>query len=257
MSLVKSLLIVHHVLGCGTEFLVSLDDLVDALEKILFRHTLAPRPNRKHARLGANTVQFGTRGIRTQSCNEFEPNVSIAVHALRMNLENVPPSLQIGQSEFDLAIQSARSHQSRIERIGPIRGHQNLNVSSRVESIQFRDNLEHGPLDLVVGSIIVASATGSTDSIDLIKENNAGSLGTCHGKEFPDHSCSLTNIFLNEFGSNHTNETRVGTVGHRTGRQRLPGTGRPIQQNTLGRFDAQGDKALWVKQRQLKNFSEL
>lgn len=47
-------LVVHHVAGGGRELGVALDDLVDRVQKVLLRHSLAAGADGEHARLGAH-----------------------------------------------------------------------------------------------------------------------------------------------------------------------------------------------------------
>ena len=69
-------LVVSHVLGCRRELLVTLDDLVDAVEEIFFGHALPASPDGIHARLCAHRAQFRSSGVRTQPGEEFEPTRS-------------------------------------------------------------------------------------------------------------------------------------------------------------------------------------
>lgn len=51
-------LIVGHVAGSGAELGVTLDDLVDRLEEVLFRRHLSASSNGVHARLRAHAAQL-------------------------------------------------------------------------------------------------------------------------------------------------------------------------------------------------------
>ena len=53
-------LIVHHVLGCGTKFLISFNDLVYSLQKVLLSHSLPACANGIHACFCAHTTNIGT-----------------------------------------------------------------------------------------------------------------------------------------------------------------------------------------------------
>ena len=52
-----------------------------------------------------------------------------------MNLKNLSPTLQIRQPKFDLSIQSTRTNQGRIKGVRPVSSHQNLDVSTSIETI--------------------------------------------------------------------------------------------------------------------------
>ena len=50
-----SWLVVHHILGCCTEFLVALDDLIDSIEEVLFCHRFPAGTDGIHPSFCANT----------------------------------------------------------------------------------------------------------------------------------------------------------------------------------------------------------
>mmetsp|Transcript_3643 Transcript_3643/g.8113 ORF Transcript_3643/g.8113 Transcript_3643/m.8113 type:complete len:332 (+) Transcript_3643:111-1106(+) len=241
-------LVVDHVFGRRGKLLVSLDNLVDGIQKILFRDALSPGPDAEHARFGADASEFGTRRVGTETGHQFESNVPIAIHAFGMNLEDVATSLQIGQAEFDLAVQSTGSQEGRIQRVWTIGGHENLDIASSVKTIQFGNNLQHGSLDFIVGSIFIGWSTSTANGIDFIKKDNASPLGTGHGKQFSHHSSTLAHVLLDQFTSNDSNETSIGTIGHRTSTQCLAGSGRPVQQDSLGWINSQRDESFRMKQ---------
>ncbi len=54
----------------------------------------------------------------------------------------------------------------------PVRGHQNFDVSSRVEPIQLVHDFQHRPLNLVVAALAVVEARAA-DGVDLVEENEA------------------------------------------------------------------------------------
>lgn len=60
--------------------------------------------------------------------------------------------LQVRQAELDLAVQTARSHEGRVQGVRSVGGHQHLDVTTRVEAVQLVDELQHRPLDLVVST---------------------------------------------------------------------------------------------------------
>lgn len=98
-----------------------------------------------------------------------------------MNLEDALAALQVGQVEFDLAVETSWAQKRRVERVGaakeevalvscaeprpvgtsPIGRHQHLDVTSCIEAVQLVDELEHRSLHLVVsaGAVVKASTT--------------------------------------------------------------------------------------------------
>lgn len=68
------------------------------------------------------------------------------------------PHLQVRQAELDLSVQTTGSHESRVQSVRSVGGHQDLDVSSGVKSVQLVDELQHGPLNLVISSSSVIKA---------------------------------------------------------------------------------------------------
>ena len=70
------------------------------------------------------------------------------------------PYLQVRQTELYLPVQTPRSHESGVQGVRPVGGHEDLDVPPGVKAVQLVDELQHGPLDLVVspGAVIKAGA---------------------------------------------------------------------------------------------------
>ena len=162
-------------------------------------------------------MQLGPRGAGAQPRNQLEPYVAIAVHALRVYLQDVAPPLEVRQTELHLAVQPPGPQERRIERVRPVRRHQDLDVPPRVEAVELGDDLEHRALDLVVATVVVAPGPRSPDGVDLVEEDYASALRACHGEELAHHPRPLADVLLHELGADDADEARVGAVGHRSG----------------------------------------
>jgi hypothetical protein len=67
-------IVLHHVLWGQTELFVSLDTLVDQIQKVLFTDTLSTRSNCVHACFSTNRMQFGSGSVgqkRARSSNQM------------------------------------------------------------------------------------------------------------------------------------------------------------------------------------------
>ena len=85
-----------------------------------------------------------------------------------MDLEDVETSLLVGCREFDFSVNTTWSCQGWIQGIRSISGHEDLDVTSGIETIKLVDDFKHGSLDLG----ITFSESCSTNGIDLIKEDD-------------------------------------------------------------------------------------
>mmetsp|Transcript_10477 Transcript_10477/g.11396 ORF Transcript_10477/g.11396 Transcript_10477/m.11396 type:complete len:292 (-) Transcript_10477:273-1148(-) len=172
-----------------------------------------------------------------------------------MNSEDLGSTLQIRKTKFHLTIQTARSQQGRIKGIRSVCGHQNLNISSRFETVHLVDDFKHSSLDFIVTtrSIIESSAT---DSINFVKKDNACSLGLGHLEQFSDHPGSFSNILLHQLRTNNSDKAGIGTISNGSGGQSFTRSGGTVQQNSLGRVDTQGDESFGIQQRHFYDFTK-
>lgn len=82
----------------------------------------------------------------------------------------------------------------------PVRSHDDLDVTPRIETVQLVDQLQHGPLNLIVstGTIIKSS---TSNSVDFIKEDDTGLFRSSHFEQFSNHSCTFSNVLLDQLGT--------------------------------------------------------
>lgn len=129
-----------------------------------------------------------TGTVGTETSQQLKTNVSLHTHGAGVDLEDVCTALkrinkacekrrpnykrtltqtmtrgahlQVGKAKLDLPVQTSRSHQGRVQCVRSVGGHQDFDVASGVEAVQLVDELQHGPLDLVVsaGAVIETSA---------------------------------------------------------------------------------------------------
>lgn len=123
----------------------------------------------------------------------------------------------------------------------PVCSHKNFDVSSRVETVKLIDQFQHGPLDLIVTSSTIVKPC-ATNGIDFIEENDASLLAPRHLKQLSDHTCTFTDILLNELRTDDTNECGICSVGYCSCTECFSCSGRTKQQNTFGRVDTEIDE---------------
>ena len=165
-------------------------------------------------------------------------------------------NLEIGQSELDLAIEASGSHQSRIEGVRSVGGHEHFDVTARVKAVQLVDELEHSALHFVVAAGAVVEARAA-DGVDLVEEDNARLFAARHLEQLADHARALAHVLLDELGADDANEAGVSAVGDGARTQRLAGARRAEHEHALGRLDAQVDELLRMEERRLDHFAQL
>lgn len=139
-------------------------------------------------------------------------------------------------------LQSSQPKQKTDE---PVGGHQYFDVSSWVETVQLIDQLQHRSLHFIITSSSIIESR-STNGINLIEENDTRLLTPRHLEQLTDHTRTLTDILLDELGTNDTDEGSVCAVGYSTGTEGLAGTWGPEKENTLGRVNTEVDETFWL-----------
>ena len=90
----------------------------------------------------------------------------------------------IGKRELNLPVNSARSDEGGVEGLNPVGRHDHLHISAGIEAIQLIEQLQHGSLDLPLTSAVAVVSLGS-HSVNLINEDNAGTVLLGHAEQFP------------------------------------------------------------------------
>ena len=245
--------IVDHILLRGTELCVTFDDLVDSVEQILLRDGLSATSDGEHASLGADRADISAGGVGAEAGDKFVADVLVEGHSLGVDLEDLHAAFKVRQAKLNLPIETAGTCKCRVEGVRSVGRHEDLDVSTGVETIKLVDNFKHGSLDLRVAF----AETSTTNSIDLIEEDNAGFLGTGHLEKFSDHASTLSHVPLDQLRSDNADETGIGPVGNSSGSESLSSAGGSIKKNTLWRVNSKLDKALRMEQRHLNDFSDL
>lgn len=231
-------LVVGHVARSRRELRVALDDFVHGLEEILLGGDLASGSDGKHSSFSADGSDLSASGVGAQTRQQFESDVAFDGHRPSVDLENVSATLQVRQAELHFSVETSRTHEGGVEGVGTVRGHEDFDVAARVEAVELVDELQHGSLDLVVAtsSVVETSATwrgkvlGSknsrkskslTNRVDFVEENQTSLLAARHFEKLADHSCAFTDVFLDQLGSDDTDEASVSTVGYSSSTQGL------------------------------------
>lgn len=97
-------------------------------------------PDGKHASLCADGTDLSSGAVRTKPCQQFVTDVALHRHGSGVDAENVDPAFLVRQSEFDFPVQTSGSKKCRVKGIGTIGGHQNLDVTARIKTIQLKAN---------------------------------------------------------------------------------------------------------------------
>ena len=146
---------------------VGLSHLLACSSKISFGYPHPSLPQSKKPGLRAHSLDIGTRHVVLRSDELFEVDIFAKTHTRGMQPKTPPVSgwliqhdtrcdspeyvtlrLDVREGEFDFAIDTTRSDQSRVERFDLVCGHDDLDVTAGVKAIKLVEEFQHGSLDL-------------------------------------------------------------------------------------------------------------
>lgn len=119
-----------------------------------------------------STTRVGPRPVFLSSSLSFgERTFGIHVHFTRVDLQNSSTGFFCWVRQLNLAVETTRSKQSRIQHVRSIRRRDHLDVRVAREPIQLVEELQHGSLHFSVAGLLAAE-TLRTNSIQLSKASN-------------------------------------------------------------------------------------
>mmetsp|Transcript_1693 Transcript_1693/g.3240 ORF Transcript_1693/g.3240 Transcript_1693/m.3240 type:complete len:284 (-) Transcript_1693:146-997(-) len=172
-----------------------------------------------------------------------------------MDLENVEAALLVGEWNLNLAVETPRSQQRRVQHVRPVGRHNHLHLAQPIEPVQLVQQLHEGALDLAVSGGAFGEAAAA-DGVDLVHEDNARLVLLRIPEHLADEARTFADVFVDNGGGDDLEEVGLDVGGDGAGQQRLASSGRPVQQAPLGRLDPDPQEQLRVDQRQLNHLSE-
>jgi hypothetical protein len=153
-------------------------------------------------------------------------------HLAHMHLENLLATTNVGQRHDDLAVETTRTHQRRIEHVGTVGGGDDDDADAAFEAIHLDQHLVQRLFALVVAAA-EAGAALATDGIEFVDEDDAGGvlLGVL---EHVAHAAAPTPTNISTKSEPEIERTAPWPRRQwRLGQQRLAGTRVADQQHAL------------------------
>ena len=119
--------------------------------------------------------EISTGISRGATGNLIQVNVLGQCLAAGMDVEDLKSAGVIGAVDGDLAIKTTGTHQRSIENIRTVGGRHDDDAGVAFEAIHLRQELVEGLLPLIVATT-KAGTTLTTDGVDLVNEDDAGSI---------------------------------------------------------------------------------
>lgn len=157
--------------------------------------------------------------------------------------------------EFDLSVEATRTEQGRVECIGTVGGHDNLDVRGLVKAVHLVQKLEENTLNFTIGAGLSIETFGC-DGVDLVDEDNTWRVLASHAEDIADHTRTLAEVFLDKFGANNANETGRGRVRDSFHKHSLARSRWTVQKHTAGRINANLSVEIKLSERQLDSLTD-
>jgi len=186
----------------------------------------------------------------------FQINFLTQVHFVCKSRENESFLTSVRQWEFNFPIESTWSQKSWIKSISSIGGHNTFDVNVLIETIHLLEKLNQNSLNFSICTGICIKSFCS-NSIDLINENNRGSIFLCHSEHISNHTRAFTEIFLYKLRTNHSDNRSICLVCNSFCKHCFTGTWRSVKKHTSRRVNTDLRIQLWVSKRELDSFLDL
>jgi hypothetical protein len=153
----------------------------------------------KNSRFGHDVSQIGTVELVAHLDNTLVVNLTLLLHTLGVDLENLHTANLVGQRDFNLSVQTTGTQQSRIEGVGSVCGHDDLCLSQVIETVELIEEFHQGSLNLSVGRGTFRESA-ATDGIDFIHEDDTGFVFSGVAEHFADETGGFTDVLVDDGG---------------------------------------------------------
>ena len=174
--------------------------------------------------------QIGTGEARRAHGDHMQVDVRYERLALGVHPQNCLTAFQIRRGHTYLTVESTRTQQSGVKHVRAVGGGDDDEVGVVVETIHLDEQLVQRLLALVVATAHTG-ATLATHGIDLIDEDDGGSVLLGLIEQVTHTGGTETDEHLDEVGAGHRVERHAGLTCDGSGQQRLTRAGRAVQQH--------------------------
>jgi hypothetical protein len=128
----------------------------------------------------------------------------------------VTGSLTVGVLKENLAVNTARADQGGIERLDLVRRHDDLDITTVIETVQLVEELQHGALNLALAAWRRLVSLGA-DGVDLVDEDDGGCILRRGLEQLSDKPWTVSKVLLDQLAAHDAQERCARLVRHRLG----------------------------------------
>ena len=206
------------------------DHAVDGLVDRTLVNELHVRTRGEQRRLIQDVRQVRAREARRALGDLTQVDLRGQRLALRVDLEDGLAALQVGGLDSDLAVETARAQQRRVEDIGAVGRRDEDDVGTLVEAVHLDEELVQGLLALVVAAADTA-ATVATHGVNLVDEDNGRRVLLRALEQLTHAGGTHADVELHELRAGNREEGGIRLAGHGLGEEGLTGSGRTVEQD--------------------------
>src|SRR5690606_29835443 len=199
--------------------------------------------------------QIGTGKTGSTTRNDRRIHVIRNWYFAHMHFQYLLTAADIGKSNHNLTVKTARPQQRRIEHVGAVGGGDDDDAIVGFKPVHFDQQLVQCLLALIVATT-EASATMTSHGIDLVDEDDAWRLLLRLVEHIANARRTDADEHLDEIGTGDREKRYLGLTGNRLGEQRLTGTGWAHHQHTARNAPAEALKLARIAQ-ELDQFADV
>ena len=220
-------------------------DNLNRFQKILLAHILAVMLDSIDGRLVNHIGKIRADRSAGRQRNAVQIHSLIHLDILGMYLQDLHASLKIRTIHDDTPVKASRTKQRLIQNFRAVGSAKDQNSLRGIKAIHLRQQLIQGLLPLLIAPAVLG-ITASSDCIDLIDKNNAGSVLGGLLKQVTHTACTHADIQLNEIRSRQGEERHMCLSCNRTRKKRFTGSWRADKKCALGELRADLHVALRI-----------
>ena len=213
--------------------LQSANDAIDGIEEVLIAHFLLVMAGRYQGSLIADIGNIGTRESRRLTRQEVQVDILVKLQRLHVYLEDSLALRQIGQINTYLKVEASRTKQRLVKHIHTVGSRKDDHARIAAEAIHLREQGIERILALVIAAHSRIFGACSSHGIDLVDEDNTGSLLLGLLEDIADTTCAHADKHLDKVGTTHREERHCRFACHGLGQQGLTGSRRTNEEGSL------------------------